>query len=56
MKKAVHDPTYSEVKKAFNDSPDLICREMNVDDQVIDIIYMKNLTKNELLNTNGFNI
>lgn len=43
-------PNFEKVKNLLHDSPDLICRTLNVSGKCIEIIFVKNLIKPELLN------
>jgi len=43
-------PNFEKVKNLLHDSPDLICRTLDVSGKCIEIIFMKNLIKPELLN------
>ncbi|MCJ8007304.1 spore germination protein [Lederbergia wuyishanensis] len=43
-------PNYEKVKSILNHSPDLICRTLEVGGVCLEVIFMKNLIKKELLN------
>ncbi|AND39056.1 spore germination protein [Cytobacillus oceanisediminis] len=41
---------YQEIRTVLNDSPDLMCRKMELGRQTIQIVFMKNLINQEVLN------
>uniref|UniRef100_UPI0011158BA8 spore germination protein n=1 Tax=Robertmurraya dakarensis TaxID=1926278 RepID=UPI0011158BA8 len=43
-------PSYEKIKSILNESPDLMCRQLEVGQEGIHIIFMKNLIKPEILN------
>ncbi len=51
MKKNVEIyPDYKKIKELLNNSPDLICRKLEIGGTVLEILFLKNLVKHEFLN------
>lgn len=43
-------PNYEKIKYILNESPDLMCRTLEVGGDCLEVIFMKNLIKQEFLN------